>query len=338
MKKFDYSIFIGRFQPFHNAHLVLLRKALELADNTIVIVGSHNQAVNTKNPWTSEERERMIRGALTDAENARVKVIYMRDSLYNDNLWITSLQEKIKSSVSDTDSVVLVGCDYDKSSYYLKLFPQWEMELVRNMDEHPRATEVRKGFFSSEEAWKKFVPDTTAAYLSEFKTTATYAKLKEEFEFLAEYKAKWQVAPFAPTFITTDAVVIKSGHVLVVRRGGKLGKGLIALPGGFLNPYEKIEDGMLRELKEESRIKVPKAHLRSAIKANRVFDHPERSLRGRTITHAYLLDLGSGDLPKVRGGDDAAKAWWMPLSEFMTREHEFFEDHWHIISFFILKF
>jgi bifunctional NMN adenylyltransferase/nudix hydrolase len=338
MKKFDYSIFIGRFQPFHNAHLVLLRKALELAERTIVIIGSHNQAVNTKNPWSSQEREHMIRASLTEAENERVQVIYMRDSLYSDNLWITSLQEKIKSSVSDTDRVVLVGCDYDKSSYYLKLFPQWEMELVRNMDEHPRATEVRNGFFSSEEAWKKFVPVTTAECLSKFKDSDAYPRLKEEFEFLVEYKAKWNAAPFAPTFITTDAIVIKSGHVLVVRRGGKLGNKLIALPGGFLDPHEKIEDGMVRELKEETRIKLPKAHLRSAIKASRVFDHPERSLRGRTITHAYLLDLGSGDLPKVKGSSDADKAWWMPLSEFMTREHEFFEDHWHIISFFILKF
>jgi len=338
MVKFDYSIFIGRFQPFHNAHLALLRRALELADNTIVIIGSHNQAVNTKNPWTSEERERMIRGSLTDTENKRVKVIYMRDSLYNENIWITSLQEKIKTSVSDTDSVVLVGCDYDKSSYYLRLFPQWEVDLVQNMDEHPRATEVRNAFFSFDGDWGSHVPASTRSFLSDFKWTEICAKLREEFDFLADYKAKWDSAPFAPTFITTDAVVIKSGHVLVVRRGGKLGKGLIALPGGFLNPYEKIEDGMLRELKEESRIKLPKAHLRSAIKANRVFDHPERSLRGRTITHAYLLDLGSGDLPKVRGGDDADKAWWMPLSEFMTREHEFFEDHWHIISFFILKF
>lgn len=337
MEKFDYSIFIGRFQPFHNAHLNLLRRALELADNTIVIIGSHNQAVNTKNPWTSEERERMIRLSLTDEENKRVKVIYMRDSLYNDNLWITSLQEKIKSSVSDTDSVVLVGCDYDKSSYYLNLFPQWEMDLVKNMDEHPRATEIRSLYFM-DLSMGSLVPPYVSRLLVDFKSTDTYSKLKDEFQFLEDYKAKWDVAPFSPTFVTTDAVVIKSGHVLVVRRGGKLGNNLIALPGGFLNPYEKIEDGMVRELKEETRIKLPKAQLRSAIKANRVFDHPERSLRGRTITHAYLLDLGSGDLPKVKGSSDADKAWWMPLSEFMTRENEFFEDHWHIISFFCLRY
>jgi bifunctional NMN adenylyltransferase/nudix hydrolase len=337
MKKFDYSVFIGRFQPFHNAHLVLLKRALDLAKNTIVIIGSHNQAVNTKNPWSSEERERMIRWALTDEENERVKVMYIRDSLYNDNLWITSLQEKIKDSVSDTDSVVLVGCDHDKSSYYLKLFPQWEMELVRNMDEHPRATQIREKYFMNHDC-QEFIPEPSRNILADFKKSDKYANLKDEFKFLSEYKAKWGAAPFVPTFVTTDAVVIKSGHVLVVRRGGKLGNKLIALPGGFLDPYEKIEDGMIRELKEETRINIPKAHLRSAIKANRVFDHPERSLRGRTITHAYLIDLGSGDLPKVKGSSDADKAWWMPLNEFMTREHEFFEDHWHIIAYYVCRY
>jgi bifunctional NMN adenylyltransferase/nudix hydrolase len=61
-------------------------------------------------------------------------------------------------------------------------------------------------------------------------------------------------------------------------------------------------------------------------------------LRGRTVTHAFLINLGSGTLPKVKGMDDADKAFWLSLSDFATRESEFFEDHFQIISHFVNKF
>ena len=151
---------------------------------------------------------------------------------------------------------------------------------------------------------------------------------------LVDYKTAWEGAPFPPTFVTVDAIVIRSGHVLVVRRKGALGKGLIALPGGFLNQNETAQDAAIRELKEETGIKLSKEDLEKAIAGRKVFDYPERSLRGRTITHGFFIDLKRGPLPIVKGSDDADKAWWMSLREFETREAEFFEDHFHIINFF----
>lgn len=338
MKNFEYSIFIGRFQPFHLAHYKLLQKALGAADNVIIVVGSHNRAINIKNPWTSEERETMIRTALSEEENARIKFIFMRDYLYNDNRWVTDLQERVKDITGDSQNVILIGSPYDKSSYYLGLFPQWNYQQVKTLEGYKRATEIRSYFFSDDMRYKEYVHNSTAKYLIEFRSKELFDGLQTEHLFLIKYRESWGSVPYPPTFVTVDAVVIKSGHVLVVRRGGVLGKGLVALPGGFLGQYEKTEAGMLRELKEETGIKLPKPHLRGAIAGSQVFDHPERSLRGRTITHAYLLNLGSGALPKVKGGDDADKAWWMPLNEFYASEGKFFEDHWHIILHFVSKF
>jgi bifunctional NMN adenylyltransferase/nudix hydrolase len=167
--------------------------------------------------------------------------------------------------------------------------------------------------------------------------TPEYQRLYDEYRHVIDYKAMWSSAPFPPMFVTTDAVVIKSGHVLVVRRRGQPGKGLLALPGGFLREDEKIEDGCIRELKEETRIGIPKDELKKRIKSQRVFDHPSRSLRGRTITHAFEIDLGAGSLPKVKGDDDAEKAFWMPLRDVMRCEEEFFEDHFHIINYFVMR-
>lgn len=335
MKSLEYCVFIGRFQPFHLAHYSLLCEALEISDKVIVVLGSFNKAPNIKNPWTASQREAMILASLSEEERSRVKFVYMRDYLYNDTLWVTDLQQKILEASEGSENVGLIGHDHDRSSYYLKLFPQWKFISMKNIDKYPHATEIRRLYFTHDHEYKKYIHTETAVYLEGFKTTDAFKRLKEEYDFLRKYNAAWEGAPFPPTFVTVDSVVIKSGHVLVVRRKGILGKGLIALPGGFLDRNEKTKDGALRELKEETGIKVSREDLENAIVDQHVFDHPDRSLRGRTITHAFLINMKPGVLPIVKGSDDADKAWWMPLSEFYTRESEFFEDHFHIISYFV---
>jgi bifunctional NMN adenylyltransferase/nudix hydrolase len=163
-----------------------------------------------------------------------------------------------------------------------------------------------------------------------FKDTSYYKALAEELEFIKKYKESWATAPYAPIFVTTDSVVVCSGHVLLVTRRANPGKGLLALPGGFLNQYEKVVDGMIRELREETKIKVPEAVLRGNIKKIQAFDDPYRSARGRTITHCGLIELPNGELPRVKGSDDALKAGWFELSKL--EPSMFFEDHYEILQ------
>jgi bifunctional NMN adenylyltransferase/nudix hydrolase len=162
-----------------------------------------------------------------------------------------------------------------------------------------------------------------------------YERLCREHEHIKNYKKQWSVAPYPPTFVTTDAVVIQSGHVLLVRRKSAPGEGLWALPGGFLEQDESIDAGLLRELRQETGLKVPEPVLLGSVKARRVFDHPGRSLRGRTITHAALIELSHGKLPKVKGLDDADKACWFTLAQFEHMEEQMFEDHFHIVNYFL---
>jgi bifunctional NMN adenylyltransferase/nudix hydrolase len=60
---------------------------------------------------------------------------------------------------------------------------------------------------------------------------ARFAQLKAEAEFIAGYRKAWS-APYPVTFVTVDAVVVHSGHLLLVRRRSEPGRGLWALPGG----------------------------------------------------------------------------------------------------------
>jgi bifunctional NMN adenylyltransferase/nudix hydrolase len=116
-----------------------------------------------------------------------------------------------------------------------------------------------------------------------------------------------------------------------VRRGARPGKSQLALPGGFIQPNEPALEAAIRELREETRLKVPEPVLRGSLSAKEFFDDPYRSTRGRTFTIALRFDLRADvELPKVKGGDDAAEAFWMPLARL--KPEDMFEDHYYIIQ------
>ncbi len=344
-KKYDFGIVIGRFQPFHLTHQKLIERSLSLAETVIVILGSARSAPDVKNPFTPAMREEIIRACFpSDAHHLIFRAV--RDYPYNDHVWTAEIQnivgEIVEEQPTEHAKIAVVGYFKDKSSYYLNLFPQWNFEEFYTSDKKLlsiSATAIRESFFSGDESWRELVPETAARYLDVYRATEFFPRLQSEFAYLRKYKedTKFVGVPFAPVFITTDAVVVQSGHVLVIRRGFQPGKGLLALPGGFLAPDVTLEDSMIRELKEETQIKVPAQVLRGSIKNSRAFDYPERSQRGRTVTFAYHIELESNlkdGLPRVKG-DDAAKAFWLPLSALGEKEDEFFEDHLSIIRYFL---
>lgn len=339
----NYCVFIGRFQPFHNSHLQVVREGLSQAKELIIVLGSAHSARNIKNPWTTQEREEMIRASLSSYENTRIHFVGVRDYFYNDNLWVADIQAKVNSITNGDPTTALIGTYKDSSSYYIKLFPQWEF-LPSKSDGRLNATDFRNMYFGPKDEFeleassRGKLPHEVTAFMFNFMKTPHYTSLCEEFKFIQEYKKSWEVAPYPVTFNTVDAVLIQSGHVLVVKRKFNPGKGLIALPGGFLKDTETLEASAIRELKEETGIKIDKIVLKNHVVDSKTFDHPGRSLRGRTITHAFCIRLPDGELPEVKGGDDAAKAYWMPLMDVARLEHEFFEDHCHIINYFLRKF
>lgn len=334
--KFDYCVFIGRFSPFHKAHMDIIEHALTISNNLIIVIGSSHNPRSIKNPWTSQEREKMIIASL-GSKIDRVSFLHMRDYLYNNNMWVSVLQEKINKATGSSENIALIGFESDETSFYLKLFPQFKyVESGSKYTFH--ATQIRDNYLSSKLDYKAMVPDGVAKFLNDFSNTTDFNSLKQEKEYIDKYKESWKSAPFPPIFMTVDSLVLKSGHILLVKRGHNPGKGLLALPGGFVNQKEKLQDAALRELKEETGIKINIPDLKKAIISSCLFDDPMRSARGRVISQAFFIDLGNGQLPLVKGGDDAAEAFWLPLSDYYELEGSFFEDHFHIIRHFVSKF
>lgn len=355
--EFKWAVVIGRFQPFHNEHLKLVEHARGIADHTILIIGSAQAAPSIRNPFTFEERQKMVcdtLGVASPTMAAIRKQVYIkgvRDYYYNLNAWLAEVQAKTDELIKPGDSVALVGSYKDADSNWLTMFPQWE--FVHSPPGKISGTDVRQIMFeqsvrpdwegkpseqpNNTELLKALVPEPVADTLLEWMLGPLFLDLCKEYAFTKSYRESWEVAPFPPVFVTADAVVTHAGHVLVVKRKLNPGKGLYALPGGFIRQDEHIEDGAIRELREETGIRIDKRMLRSLITDSHVFDYPARSLRGRTITHGFHFELSEGaELPAVRGGDDAAEALWMPLWDVMKNEDKFFEDHAHIIHHFAI--
>ena len=335
-KPYNTLVLIGRFQPLHSAHLEIIKRATALTDQLVIIVGSANQPRTYKNPFTFDERARMIKDA-TRGLNMQVYVEPNTDTIYNDQAWAVRVQGIVSKYRTLGGRVGIIGHKKDDSSLYLDMFPQWGYEDVE-LVEFLSAVDIRDLYFKQQVNYKFIkgvLPETTYDFLLDFAHTDEYRQIIREREFITEHNKQYAGLKYPPIFSTADAVVICSGHVLMIRRRAEPGRGLWALPGGYVNARtdKSVEDAAIRELREETQIKVPAPVLRGSIRRSRVFDAIDRSPRGRIITHAFHIELPDGELPKVKGSDDAEKARWVPIAE--VRSEECFEDHYEIIQHFV---
>jgi 8-oxo-dGTP diphosphatase len=104
--------------------------------------------------------------------------------------------------------------------------------------------------------------------------------------------------------LTVDAVWIRRGAVLLVQRRRPPFAGAWALPGGFVEATETVEEAVSRELREETGLRGRIVGLVG------VYSGPDRDPRQPTATVAFLF-RGRGGIP--RAADDAAEARWIRL-------------------------
>lgn len=126
--------------------------------------------------------------------------------------------------------------------------------------------------------------------------------------------------------VTVDAVVFRKNalgdwEVLLIKRKNEPYANHWALPGGFLDEDETLEEAVVRELFEETSLKGVKL---TQLKA---FSKPDRDPRGRTISIAFVGVLSKD--AKVYPKDDAKEVNWFPISNLPPLAF----DHKEIIQF-----
>lgn len=106
--------------------------------------------------------------------------------------------------------------------------------------------------------------------------------------------------------VTVDVAAVTMGddglQILLIRRGREPFRGTWALPGGFIDIDEELDDAARREFREETGLEAP------ALEQMHTFGTVGRDPRERTISVVYLGRFASAEVP--RAGDDAAEAQW----------------------------
>jgi nicotinamide-nucleotide adenylyltransferase len=150
------GLLIGRFQPFHLGHLEALQFALSKVDKLWVGLGSSNKPMEKNNPFSAEERKKMILSSIDDSMKNKISIYFIPD-LDNHVKWI----EKIDTIVPKFDIVFsndpLTDHLYSKRTIDVISIPFLNRDVLSG-------TNIRN-LIISDQKWENFVPEGTKNFL-----------------------------------------------------------------------------------------------------------------------------------------------------------------------------
>jgi len=307
------GIFIGRFQPVHQGHIHALGIAASQVDKLYILVGSANQCRSIRNPWTFQERSSMLRAKLHASRITNFEVIPLNDYRYSNTQWMSDVRATAEHY--DMGTPTLFG-HMKEGNDYLTWFPDWKFKSIE-AEYAVDATGIRNRMFDLKD------PDMPAT-------------VQDDWAFYQKEKVTFANYPFPETlnFNCSDAILECQGHVLLIQRKFAPGRGAWALPGGFRNQRETFLDCAIRELIEETNVRVPEKVLRGSIVKTELFDDPSRSFGIPRNTMAVYMRINPNpdfSLPRANGADDAALCKWVPLTDALNTI-EMYDDHKDILS------
>lgn len=148
------ALFIGRFQPFHNAHLKDIKDILKKVDEVIIAIGSSQGKNTLENPFSYKERKEMIAKVLNKNKIKNFK-IYPVPDLYDDEKWVNYINRRLpKFDIVYSGNHWVLKC-FRKYNYKVK-----KIRLVKGIS----STVIRDKIIKGAE-WEEFVPTEISSYL-----------------------------------------------------------------------------------------------------------------------------------------------------------------------------
>ncbi|MCH3981825.1 MAG: NUDIX domain-containing protein [Prevotella sp.] len=155
------------------------------------------------------------------------------------------------------------------------------------------------------------------------------------FDISSERSKKCQNCGFEyflnPSAANVAFILNEKGELLVERRKNEPAKGTLDLPGGFCDIGESAEEGVTREVKEETGLEV--THARYIFSIPNVYLYSGMDIR--TLDMFFICEVK--DTSALKAGDDAAECMWIPLEEIRKEQfglrsvrqglYEFIEKH-----------
>ena len=159
------ALFIGRFQPFHKGHLSAIRQILRKVDKIVICVGSSKKAGVKGNPFTFEERFKMIEETLVSLDIGGYTIFPIPD-VPNDKKWV----EHVKVLVPKFD-VVYTGNKWTERCFKRK----YKIKRV-NILKGVSATIIRNKILKNKD-WQKLVPKEVVEFISKIKGVARVKRI-----------------------------------------------------------------------------------------------------------------------------------------------------------------
>lgn len=105
--KYDIAVVIGRFQPIHKGHIPAFKRANDIADKTICVIGSANKPSSPKDPLSAEERENLIRTVISKtwkkwtSYSGEPEFVHVEDTFYLEQEWYSRVKEGVEAFIPE---------------------------------------------------------------------------------------------------------------------------------------------------------------------------------------------------------------------------------------------
>jgi nicotinamide-nucleotide adenylyltransferase len=152
------GLLIGRFQPFHRGHLEALHFALSKVDKLWVGLGSSNKPPQKNNPFSAEERKKMILSSIDDSIRNKIEIYFIPD-FEDHKKWV----EHIDTIIPKFD---IVFTNDDMTKYLYSKRDTTVMAIPFTKRDVLSGTNIRD-LILGDQPWEKFVPDGTRKFLDE---------------------------------------------------------------------------------------------------------------------------------------------------------------------------
>ena len=162
------ALFIGRFQPFHKGHLMVLQSISSKYDEIIIGIGSSQYRDVIDNPFSEDERKRMMEESLDGEGINNFKVVSIPD-IHNPPKWVSH----VLSIISDFD-VVISNNSFTKQLFSEKGYSVEETSHFKR--EKYSGKEIRRRMINNEK-WEDLVPETVVKIIKDINGVQRLKKL-----------------------------------------------------------------------------------------------------------------------------------------------------------------
>ncbi|KAA0005467.1 MAG: nicotinamide-nucleotide adenylyltransferase [Thermoplasmata archaeon] len=164
------ALFVGRFQPFHNGHLRVLKTVYKDFDEIIIGIGSSQYSNTLENPFTAEERKEMIEKTL-DREGIKNYKIYFIPDIHNYPKWVSHVESIVPKFDVVISNNLLTSKLFSEKGYIVRNTPLFEREKYSGKEIRRRMLEGRE--------WKNLVPKQVVDIIEKIKGVERIKNLKK---------------------------------------------------------------------------------------------------------------------------------------------------------------